>query len=181
MTIGLQVEGIEQIERLAATIERELNPLALTERALIIARAAGEMLKAESVKQIIELIYDQPSPEVLFSGSGLMVHGGSDDRTEDLMDSITLSEDDAGFTQIVQVDPTMPVSENAHDGRENVIDYAVPVHEGYMQFVFGTDTGAFHPGRPWFTRAGIEATPTILAFVQQAFEEVVTNALRGVL
>ncbi|MHB8592522.1 MAG: hypothetical protein ACYDBO_11060, partial [Vulcanimicrobiaceae bacterium] len=106
-TMALQVEGIEQIERAAAMIERELSPLALTERVLVIARAAGEMLKAESVNQIIELIYSQPAPEVLFSGSGLMVHGGNEDRTEDLMDSIIVTEEEGGFTQVVQVDPTM--------------------------------------------------------------------------
>lgn len=178
--MALHVDGIEQIERAAAIIERELSPTALTSRVLVIARAAGEMLKAESVKQIIDLIYSQAAPEVLFSGSGLMTHGGNEDRTQDLMDSITLSEEDGGFVQIVQVDPTMPVSENAHDGRENVIDYAIPVHEGYLQYVFGVDSATFHPGRPWFTRAGIEATPAILAFVETAFEEVVAMALRGI-
>jgi len=178
--MALEVEGLEQLENAGRVIERQLAPAMLTERVLALARAAGEMLKKESVAQVVQLVYDNLSPEVLYSGSGLMVHGGSDDRTEDLMDAIVLTEEDAGFTQVVKIDENQPVSSNAHSGRELVIDYAIPVHDGYTQFVMGTDTGAFHPGRPWFTEAGIEATPKILSFIESAFYEIVVSAMRGI-
>lgn len=171
--IEVQVEGIERLQRVGERLAQLLSPIALTERVLVIAKEAGVALHAASVRACMEAIYDQPASLTY-------------DRTGALLRAHRLSEQDGGFTQVIDIDPDAvpdPGSRSLNDaeyrerwvtaGRERVLDYAIPVHDGYVQWIFGQNTGEFHPGRFWFDVAGEEAGPIIGTFLEQAFAQII--------
>lgn len=174
-SVEVKIEGFNELEQMIANFQTRFTASSLTKRVMLIAEQAGVMLREEVIAQLMDAIYSSPAPEVLFSGSGLMDHGGFDtpDRTGDLADAHQLSNE--GLIQTVSVDMDRPVSDNAHSGRETVGDYALPVHEGYAQYVFGNDTQTFHPGRPWMERAWIEGQAPIYGFIEEAFILAVTE------
>lgn len=178
-TFTCDIEGLDKLEQVNERFSARFTVAELTKRTMIAAFEAGEMLKEEVVGQLIKAIYSQPAPEVLFSGSGEHDHGWWGDtaeRTGDLHDAhIHKSE---GLLQSVEVDMDHPVSDNAHSNRETVGDYALAVHEGYLQHVPTRDGGSvntwtFHPGRPWFERAYFEGYDLIILFVEKAFMTLV--------
>ena len=177
-TITVGVAGFETLQRMAERFVTRFNEATITARAMAIATEAGVMLKEEVVAQLVKAVYSQQASEVLFSGSGLMDQGGFDtpDRSGDLHDAHTLTSE--GLLQTVSVDMNHPVSDNAHSNRETVGDYALAVHEGYLQHIplrngGSMNTWTFHPGRPWFERAAIEGIDPLEMFVFQAFEAIV--------
>jgi hypothetical protein len=179
--IEIRVDGLERLTRAAETLGIMLSPAALEVETMKLAIEAGVILQRTAVRALIEGVYDlEATPQVRLAEGG-WIHGGNpDERTDDLLHSLILRSE--GFTQIVEVDPTMPVSENAHADRELVIDYAIPVHDGYVQHVpnghgGSVNTGVFHPGRFWFKVAEAEAPPIILAFIETAFYEIVKRAV----
>lgn len=179
MSVGLEITNLAEFEASLDRFEQMISVPRITMRAIKIASEAGIILKTASVQALTEAVYDNASPQVWLEEGG-WAHGGNKSRTEDLLHSIVLK--DEGLFQTVEVDPDMPVSQDDHDGRQMVIDYAVAVHEGYMQYTpvrggGSKSTGIFHPGRFWFDVAEIEAFPVIEAFVLIAFEEIFMEAL----
>lgn len=174
--IEIEVSGIEELTSFASRMQSLLSPAMLTARTLSIAREAGHLLLIASVRACIEAVYDHPNFPTLYtttpSKPGSDSFGGNEaERTNALLDAHELV--DEGLSQIVQVDPDAAVELGSHSGRERVIDYAIPVHEGYTQWVYGRNTGVFHPGRFWFDVAAHESGQVILAFVQVAFFQTV--------
>lgn len=180
-TIKISVQGVDEIRQLQRKLSIELDPARLTVKALAIARQAGQILHQAATRAVIEAVYDNPAMPGLsdVTPSDLAGTYGANpaDRTNDLLNAHILREEDGGFTQVVEVDPNVPVSSDAHSGREMVIDYAVFVHDGYVQWVHGTDTGVFHPGRFWMRVAEIEAVPVIIEFIALAFVDSLYEAL----
>lgn len=182
--IEFRMEGLDRVEHAINVLTEQLAPATLELHVLKIAAEAGEILKIASVRALIEAVYDHPNfpslasvtPSDLFGTFG----GNAEQRTDDLLHSII--HRDQGLTQIVEVDPDMPVSENAHSGREMVIDYAEYVHEGYTQWIpdgrgGSTNTGIFHPGRFWFDVAMEESDAVILAFIEVAYGRVIEHVM----
>lgn len=175
-SVEVRIEGVDQFETMVARFRSRFTVAALTARAVALAAEAGQMLHEEVIGQLMKAIYDSPAPEVLFSGSGAMDHGGFDisERSGDLHDAHSLK--DEGLRQSVEVDMEYPVSSNEHSGRMVVGDYALSVHDGYIQFIptkdgGSLDTGTWHPGRPWMELAAIEGFDRIAEFVMLAFAQ----------
>lgn len=166
------VSGLEELQSAVVRFRTLFDPAALIARTMELAALAGAMIKEHVVAELVAEIYSSPAPEVLFSGSGLMDQGGFDtpDRTGALSDAHTLI--DEGLLQTICVDMDYPV-EDVHSGRESVGDYAMSVHDGYLQWI-PTRGGAvpsetFHPGRPWFERGAFESQEIAVQFIMQAF------------
>lgn len=179
---NVNVEGIQQLEEIQIRIQKSMSVEALTERTILIATEAGEVLLKASVRACIEAVYDAPNFPSLSnitpsSLTGDFQGGNEADRTNALLDSHIVR--DEGLIQYVEIDESAEAID-PHSGREFVLDYAIPVHEGYSQFVFGNDIGEFHPGRFWFDVALAEAGPVIASFVMQAFEEMMLEILKEI-
>ena len=54
---------------------------------------------------------------------------------------------------------------------ENLTNYAVPVHEGHREFVWGYETGRFRPAKP-FLKDGVKKSQ---ARIDKEFERAVDN------
>lgn len=179
--INIEVSGLEEIRRITRVIETELAPERLALRAVEIAREAGQILLIAATRAVIEAVYDHPNFPGLWSRTPSDPQenfGGNEAyRMNDLLDAHHLREEDGGLVQVVEVDPNRPVSINSHPGREMVIDYAIHVHDGYVQWVYGHNTGVFHPGRFWMRVAEIEAVPVIMEYVAQAFSDVIEKVV----
>lgn len=173
-TVKINLTGLDDLKALQKSLSESLSPSVLTAKALVLAREAGIILLQSATRAVVEAVYDQPtSPNDIMGQFG----GNLVDRTNDLINSHHLVEEEGGFVQLVEVDPNFPVSDNAHPGRDMVIDYAMYVHDGYVQYVFGRNTGVFHPGRFWMRVAEIEAVPVIMEYIALAFVETVSKAL----
>ena len=177
--ILIETNADKELFRMADKIESLLSPAALEARVLVIAAQAGQLLLQATVRACIEAIYDHPSypslwnvtpsdPEGTFGGNEAV-------RTFALLDAHEVVNE--GLMQTVRIDPNAEAQRNVHSGREMVTDYAVPVHEGYEQVVYGHPTGVAHPGRFWFDVAALEAGPVVAEFVAVAFEQAVEEAL----
>lgn len=178
------MDGLDRIERAIDVLAEQLSPIALELHVLQIAAEAGEILKIASVRALVEAVYDHPNFPSLASitpSDPMGIFGGNaEQRTDDLLHSII--HRDHGLVQIVEVDPEMPVSDNAHSGREMVLDYAQYVHDGYTQWIpdgkgGSRNTGIFHPGRFWFDVTMEEADAVILAFIEVAYGRVIEHVL----
>lgn len=180
-TVEFKITGVDELRSLQRQLGSVLEPEKLAAKAVEVARQAGQILLLTTTRAVIEAVYDNPN----FPGLSDITpsdpqgtYGGNDaDRTNDLVNAHVLREENGGLTQIVEVDPNMPVSSDSHSGRELVIDYAVFVHDGYVQWVHGHDTGVFHPGRFWMRVAEIEAVPVIMEYIALAFVDSVYEAL----
>lgn len=181
-SVAVEIEGIEEFDRAAERLAFMTSPAALQSRVLFLANQAGMILKMASVQALVEEVYSRASTP-LVSQELVPIHGGNaDERSEDLLRSIRHVNE--GFTQVIEVDPDMPVSSNAHAGRELVIDYAIAVHDGYVQWIpnghgGSKNSGVFHPGRFWFNAALIEAEPALLTFLEIALEEMFTAVIEA--
>lgn len=181
--IEIKIDGIEELTAMRGRVEQLLSPASLTARVMSIAEEAGVILHLAAVSACIEAVYNNPvSPGYPKANGEIPSGGGFPDsaRSGDLVDAHVLISD--GLSQSVVIDPDMSVSSNSHPGREKVIDYAIPVHEGYTQWLphrngESTNTGIFHPGRFWLEVAAIETAPVILEYVKAAYEEVVTQII----
>jgi len=166
------------LTRFAEKLPEMLSPAAITSRVIVIANRAGVALKEAAVRACMEEIYDQPESE-------------SYTRTQALLNAHRLYIEDGGMIQVVDIDPDATPEESrglgdsafrerwVSGGRETVLDYAVPVHEGYVQWIYGHNTGEFHPGRFWFDRTVEEAGPVIVNFIQLAFFEIIEEIMNG--
>lgn len=189
--ISVEIEGLTMLNNFASRLEYLLSPESLTERVILVAREAGQLLHRAAVRACIEAVYDHPNfpslwtstpshPDGYFTRDGKVYHivgsdGNEATRTNALLDSHELV--DEGMTQTVRIDPAAEAQVDTHPGRELVLDYAIPVHEGYTQFVYGYNTGVFHPGRFWFDVAAQESGPVIASFLEIAFEQIVAELL----
>lgn len=176
-TITLKVTGANDVRALQHKLAVELDPVKLTQRAIAVAHAAGVFLLQATTRAVVEAVYDSPQYDLTPSDPGNHFGGNLADRTNDLLQSHVLREEEGGLVQVVEVDPNMPVSSNSHSGREMVIDYALAVHDGYVQWVMGNNTGIFHPGRFWMRVAEIEAVPVIIEYINKAFFDTIYEAL----
>lgn len=170
-TITLKITGDNDIRALQHKLAYELNPARLTARAIAVAHEAGVLLLQATTRAVVEAVYDNPS--LTPSDPSSTFGGNAADRSDDLLHSHILRQEEGGLVQVVEVDPNMPVSTDSHSGREMVIDYALAVHDGYVQWVMGHDTGVFHPGRFWMRVAELEAVPVILEFINKAFFDTI--------
>jgi hypothetical protein len=178
-----EIEGTDRIREAASNIARLFSPAALTEQAIILAAEAGVKLKEAIVRKCVDEIYELSGVSAGFtplalpglaSALGGEYGGLPSDRTEALMRAHEVL--DEGLTQTVRVDPNAEAEPTPHSGRERVIDYAIPVHEGYTQWVMGKDTGVHHLGRPWFYDAVVEHGEEVCMYVVRAFEVAAERA-----
>jgi hypothetical protein len=180
-TIEIRVQGVDAIRQLERTLANALSPERLTAKAIVIAREAGQILLTATTRAVVEAIYDSPTFPSLSGktpSDWSESYGGNDtERSNDLLNAHVLREENAGLSQIVEVDPDYEVTTDSHSGRELVIDYALFVHDGYVQWVHGTDTGVFHEGRFWMRVAEIEAIPVIMEYIAIAFVDSVYEVL----
>lgn len=176
--MSIEVEGTQQLRDAAQSIRELFSPQALTLLAIEIAAEAGKKLKEDVVQKCVDEIYEMSGMAAPFSPRtlpGLSAALGGDygglpaDRTEALIRAHEVV--DEGLTQIVRIDPSAEAEPTQHSGRETVLDYAIPVHEGYTQWVMGKDMGVHHMGRPWFYDALVEHGEDVCMFVVRAFEE----------
>lgn len=179
------VTGADKIRDLARRIERELSPENLTIIAVKIAAEAGVMLKDAVVRKCVDEIYELSGGGSPFTPRALPglaealggEYGGlPEERTEALKRAHQLV--DEGLRQVVRIDPNADAEPTPHSGREKVIDYAIPVHEGYTQWIMGKDTGVHHLGRPWFYDALVAHGEEVCRFVTEAFQVAINRAFR---
>ena len=182
-----EVEGVQRLRDAASNISRLFSAAALTEQAVLLAAEAGVKLKESVVRKCVDEIYELSgggSPFTPLALPGLASALGGEygglpsDRTEALVRAHELI--DGGLEQIVRIDPNADAEPEPHDGREKVIDYAIPVHEGYTQWIMGKDTGVHHLGRPWFYDALVEHGEEICHYVTLSFEVTIEKAFRQI-
>jgi hypothetical protein len=146
-----------------------LSNEALISRTISIAQKAGVILLNHAVQACIDSVYgassDTTDPEHEY------------ERTLALLDSHIVQ--DNGLEQFVGIDPDAEAID-PHSGRELVLDYAIPQHEGYTQFFMGKNTGQFHAGKFWFDTTVTEGAPIIFQYINQAYEEIIIEVLSGV-
>jgi hypothetical protein len=138
----------------------------LIARTLKIAAEAGTILLSSAVQNCIDSVYGASSETTDIEHEY--------DRTLALLESHIVT--DEGLTQFVGIDPSAEAVD-PHSGREMVLDYAIPVHEGYTQFFMGKNTGNFVAGKFWFDAALGESTPVLVAFVDQAFTQIIEETI----
>lgn len=182
---SVKVEGIEKLESAQVRLEELFSVENLTLKTIALAKEAGVVLLQASVRACIEAVYDAPNFPSLWTTTpshptGYIEGGNEATRTNALLDSHILTEEVGGLVQFVQIDPSAEAEGDIHSRRELVTDYAIPVHEGYEQYVYGRDTGVFHAGRFWFDVAQQEAGPVIAAFVEVSFMQIITEILTEV-
>ncbi len=141
----------------------------LIERTILIAKEAGEIILNSSVQNCIDSVYS--------ASSGTTTFENEYERTLALLESHQI--EDFGLSQIINIDPNAEAVDG-HSGREMVTDYAIPVHEGYIQYVFGKNTGVFVPGKFWMDAALQESSPVLVSYITKAFEELIVESLIGV-
>ncbi len=141
----------------------------LTIRTIAIAQEAGVTLLNHAVQACIDSVYG--------ASSGTTDSEHEYERTLALLDSHIVQ--DNGLEQFVCVDPDSEAID-PHSGRESVLDYAIPVHEGYEQWFMGNNTGEFHPGKFWFDTTLAEASPVIFQYISLAYETIVMELLSEV-
>lgn len=135
-------------------------------RTVKIATEAGVILLNSAVQACIDAVYGASSETTDFEHEY--------ERTLALLDAHIV--EDNGLEQFIGINPNMDVID-PHQGRELLLDYAIPVHEGYTQFVFGRNTGVFKPGKFWFDTTLAEQSPVIFAFISEAYEELIIEVL----
>lgn len=160
MRFSVEVSGLDRLEKFSSRIGQLLSHEYLISRVIVLASEAGHALRESAIRACMEAIYDQPEGEYV--------------RTQALLNAHRLTEAGGGLIQVVDVDPFATV-EDQHSGREFVEDYATYVHDGYTQWVFGTDTGEFHPGKFWFDVTYQESFPIIISFLHKAWSEIITE------
>ncbi len=138
-------------------------------RTVKIAQEAGVILLNSAVQNCIDAVYGATNATTDLEHEY--------ERTLALLDSHIV--EDKELEQFIGIDPSA-IAVDPHSGREMVIDYAIPVHEGYTQFVFGKDTGVFHPGRKWFDNTLAETSPVLVQFIEKAFEQIIIESLTEV-
>jgi hypothetical protein len=160
------VEAINIPIDLEAKLLTALSPENLTIRTIAIAKEAGTILLNHAVQACIDSVY---------SASSLTTDPEHEyERTLALLDSHYV--DDQDLEQFIGIDPTAEAVD-PHSGREMVLDYAIPIHEGYTQHYFGHNTGNFVVGKPWFDQTVAEAAPIITAFIIEAYSTIVEEIL----
>ncbi len=156
-------------EDLESKFATSLSTIKLTERTVLIAQQAGVMLLAAAVQNCIDAVYGATSETTDVEHEY--------ERTLALLESHIL--EDQGLDQIVLIDPSAEAVD-PHSGRELVIDYAVPVHEGYTQFFMGKDTGRFVVGKFWFEATIAEKSVILASFISAAYEELMMECLEEI-
>lgn len=188
----LKISGTDRLREAAANIQRLFSPSALTVEAVRIAAEAGVILKDAVVQKCVDEIYELSgsySSTTPLTLSGLAEalggeYGGNpEDRTEALKNAHEVV--DEGLIQRVQIDPNADAEPSPHSGREKVIDYAIPVHEGYTQWIpdgrgGSYDTGIHHIGRPWFYHAIVEHGEEVCEYVIIAFEQAAARLMASI-
>ncbi len=163
---NIEVDNIENLQqRFAYSFSNEK----LIAKTIKIAEECGVKLLAATVQACIDAVYSASNPTTDFEHEY--------ERTLALLDAHIV--ENAGLDQIVLIDPAAEAVD-PHSGRELVSDYAIPVHEGYTQYVFGRNTGVFVPGKFWMETTVAEQSPILLQFIQAAFEEIIIEVLEEV-
>jgi len=156
-------------EDLESKFAAALNNEKLIERTILIAQEAGTILLSSAVQNCIDSVYGASSETTDFEHEY--------ERSLALLEAHQV--EDEGLIQFVGIDPSAEAVD-PHSGREMVLDYAIPVHEGYTQFVFGKNTGVFHPGRQWFDVALQESSPILVSYITKAYEQLIMELLNEV-
>jgi hypothetical protein len=158
---------LDELDALVANIEALVTDLKTRGRIMAtLAREAGPILYASVMESLDDYIYsDAPY------GTGALKDAHELIYPLPNMAMVRVNPEAAAG------DCTFNFPHNAKVGRITVGEYAKYVHDGYVQWVLGRNTGVYHPGRKWLTFGYYNAIGPIMEQLQVVGPLLVSQAV----